>query len=157
MRSGERASRDSLMCCLAGVTVSLVGLAVVNSFVHIVMYAYFLTTALGQKPPDSMRKQITRLQVRDEHARRRSSFRGMTQRDAGCVSAPLLTILLALSPPANRALFPRALHRLCSSQLASSAEAITGRATSTAFSSPAAGRPSPTPLVGESQGPYAQH
>eukprot|EP00966_Prymnesium_polylepis_P332911 7388387-Prymnesium_polylepis.1 len=54
-----------VMCVLfdGRVSVSLVSLSVVNSFVHIVMYAYFLTTALGRKPPDAMRKQITRLQI----------------------------------------------------------------------------------------------
>jgi len=54
-----------VMCLLfdGGVSVSLVALSVVNSFVHIVMYAYFLASSLGHKLPNAMRKQITLLQI----------------------------------------------------------------------------------------------
>ena len=45
------------------VSVSLVALSVVNSFVHIVMYSYYLATALNLRPPDVWKKQITRLQI----------------------------------------------------------------------------------------------
>ena len=45
------------------VAVSLIGLTTLNSLVHIVMYAYFLASALGATPPLSWKRQITRLQI----------------------------------------------------------------------------------------------
>ena len=45
------------------VAVSLVGLTVLNSLVHVVMYAYFLANALGYAPPTAWKKQVTRLQI----------------------------------------------------------------------------------------------
>jgi hypothetical protein len=53
------------MCLLfeGGVAVSLVGLAVVNSFVHVVMYAYYLAVELGYTPPLWWKRSITRLQI----------------------------------------------------------------------------------------------
>lgn len=54
-----------VMCVLfdGRVSFSLVALAVVNSFVHIVMYSYYLASALRLRPPLTWKKQITRLQI----------------------------------------------------------------------------------------------
>ena len=53
------------MCLLfdGRVSFSLVALAVVNSFVHVVMYAYYLASALRMTPPVWWKKSITRLQI----------------------------------------------------------------------------------------------
>ena len=53
------------MCLLfdGRVSFSLVALAVVNSFVHVVMYSYYLASALRLRPPIWWKKQITRLQI----------------------------------------------------------------------------------------------
>ena len=45
------------------VSVSLVGLTCLNSLVHVVMYAYFLASALGWSPPIIWKMQVTRLQI----------------------------------------------------------------------------------------------
>ena len=54
-----------VMCVLfeGRVAFSLVALSVVNSFVHVVMYSYYLASALQLKPPLSWKRQITRLQI----------------------------------------------------------------------------------------------
>ena len=39
------------------------GLATMNAFVHVVMYAYYLASALKFTPPLSWKRQITRLQI----------------------------------------------------------------------------------------------
>ncbi len=51
------------LCFDGRVSVSLVGLATLNSLVHVVMYAYYLAVALGAEPPLGWKKQITRLQI----------------------------------------------------------------------------------------------
>ena len=45
------------------VSVSLVGLTCLNSLVHVVMYAYFLLSALHLQPTIGWKRQITRLQI----------------------------------------------------------------------------------------------
>ena len=54
-----------VMCVLfdGRVSFSLVALAVVNSFVHVVMYTYFLASAMRLRPPLWWKQQITRLQI----------------------------------------------------------------------------------------------
>ena len=45
------------------VAVSLTGLTVLNSLVHVVMYSYFLAVALGRHPSAAWKQQVTRLQI----------------------------------------------------------------------------------------------
>jgi len=54
-----------VMCVLfdGRVSISLVSLAVVNSFVHVVMYAYYLASALGLSTPLLWKRMITQLQI----------------------------------------------------------------------------------------------
>jgi len=46
-----------------GVSVSLVGLAVLNSLVHVVMYSYYLASALRRSPPLWWKRRITQVQI----------------------------------------------------------------------------------------------
>lgn len=53
------------MCILfdGGNSIALIGLGVVNSLVHVVMYSYYLCSDLGLKPPVTWKRSITRLQI----------------------------------------------------------------------------------------------
>eukprot|EP00965_Chrysotila_dentata_P107757 3559115-Pleurochrysis_carterae.AAC.1 len=46
-----------------GVSVSLIGLGFVNSFVHVIMYSYYLACACGRTPPEAWKRRITQLQI----------------------------------------------------------------------------------------------
>ena len=54
-----------VMCVLfdGRVSISLVSLSVLNSFVHVVMYSYYLASALGLDTPFAWKRAITRLQI----------------------------------------------------------------------------------------------